>query len=502
MLRKVLTVSGWTGASRILGMIRDLLFAAFLGAGPVAEAFFIAFRLPNMFRRIFAEGAYAAAFIPLLADAKNDPDGGQGFARQALSWLTLVLIALSVIALIWMPGLVRLLAPGFETDAAKFAQAVLLSRITFAYLLFMAVTAHFSAVLNSLEKFAAAAAAPVLLNIFFIIACLVILPFTDADGYVLAWTAAISGIAQVILVALAVRRAGWSVLLEFPRRSARMGRLVMLMIPGIISAGVIQINLIVGTRLVSDIEGAVAWLSYADRLYQLPLGLIGIAFGIVLLPDLSAKLKAGENAAAQVTLNRALGFAMLVTIPAATALLIIPEPVIALLYERGAFSAADRVATAQTLAMYALGLPAFVLMKLFLPAFFARQDTRTPMIFAFISMIVNVAAALLLIGPMGFTGVALATTLAAYVNLALLIGGQVRRENWSPDRQAIRTVIVSLAGSGVMAAVLIAGLRAGSGQALWLQALLLIPAGSLLYGAVCFGAGELRRDRLLSVLRR
>ncbi|MGB0843963.1 MAG: murein biosynthesis integral membrane protein MurJ [Alphaproteobacteria bacterium] len=455
MLRSLFTVSGWTGISRILGFLRDVLMAAVIGTGPIAEAFFVAFRLPNMFRRIFAEGAYAAAFVPLFSqELKQSKLEARDFANNAMAWLILVLLVLGGLALVFMPQLVDLLAGGFRADAEKFTLTVALARICFAYLLFMALTAHISSVLNAFGRFAAAAAAPVLLNVFFICALLAIVPFVSDTGHVLAWAAALAGVAQVVLVWWAAKRAGFDIKLVVPRATKGMGNLLKLMVPGTISAGVQQINLLVGTRLVSSLTGAVAFLSYADRVYQLPLGLIGIGLSIVLLPSLSRLISAGDQEAANNKLNRGIELCLLLSLPAGAALFLIPEQIVIVLFEHGMFERADALATAAALQAYAVGVPAFVLNKVMLPGFFARKDTKTPMYFAIASMVFFVALAFVFIGPYGFAGVALASSLASIFNVALLAVGLSVKGYWQFDGRLLKRSSSIVAASLGMSLVL------------------------------------------------
>ena len=423
MIRAFATVGGYTGLSRILGFVRDILIADVVGTGPVADAFFVAFRLPNLFRRTFAEGAFNAAFVPLFA-RRLEQEGrpaARRFAEESLSALLAVLFLMTAAAMAAMPWLIHILAPGFADDPAKFQMTVELSRITFPYLLFMSLTALFSGLLNSLYRFAAAAAAPVLLNVIFILALVAVLPFTGAPGQVMAWAVAAAGVAQVTLLLVAASRAGMPLHLRVPRLTGGVKRLLVLMVPGVTSAGVLQINLLVGTVIASQQAGAVSYLYYADRVYQLPLGMIGIAFGVVLLPDLARKLRAGATAAAEERLNRGLELSLLLTLPAAVALMVIPMPIIVVLFERGALTRESSELIAAALMAFAAGLPAYVLVKVLQPAFFAREDTVTPLKFAAVSVGANIALALLLFAQLGHVGIAVATAASAWLNAALLI---------------------------------------------------------------------------------
>ncbi len=439
MLRSIAMVGGYTGISRVLGLVRDILIARAVGTGDVADAFFVAFRLPNMFRRIFAEGAFNAAFVPLFARRLEEegPEAAKRFAEQSLSVLVFSLLPLLGLAMVAMPWVMLVLAPGFRADPEKFDMAVDLARITFPYLLFMALAALMGGLLNSLYRFSAAAAAPILLNIFFIAALALVLPFIGHPGPVMAWTVALAGIGQFLFLVVAAARAGMPLRLPRPRLTPGVKRLLSLMAPGVASAGAMQINLVIGTIIASQQEGAVSFLYYADRIYQLPLGLIGIAFGVVLLPDLARKLRAGSVEAAGESMNRGLEMSLLLTLPATVALMVIPEPIIIVIYEHGALTREGSEAIALALIAFASGLPAFVLVRVLQTAFFAREDTRTPLIFALWSVGANVVLSLLLFTLMRHVGIALATALAAWLNTVLLAVTLIRRNHHSLDRRLL-----------------------------------------------------------------
>lgn len=511
LVRSVATVGGYTGISRILGFVRDILIANVVGASPVADAFFAAFRLPNLFRRLFAEGAFNAAFVPLFArrlEQENEA-AARRFAEEALSILVTALLAISALCMAGMPWFIYLIGSGFSQDPEKLALAVELTRITFPYLLFMAVVALLSGVLNSLYRFAAAAAAPILLNVIFITALVVVLPFyRDMPGHVMAWAVCVSGGAQLIFLAVAARRAGMALRLPRPRLTPGVRRLLVLMVPGMLSAGALQINIFVGSSIASWQEGAFSFLYYADRVYQLPLGLIGIAIGIVLLPDLARKLRAGNENQAMHSLNRGLEFALLLTLPATVAMIVIAGPIIGGLFQHGRFGAEDAAATAAALVAFAWGLPAYVLVKILQPAFYAREDTVTPFRYAVVSVIANIALSLLLFWQLRHVGIALATALAAWLNTGLL-ALSLRRFGFChlDDRFRRRLPRILFASAG-MGAVLWVGQLAGSG---WLAGgyveravvlAVLVVLGMAVYGALAFGLGAVHRSDLSGALRR
>ncbi len=425
MAREVRLISGfftvgfWTLASRVLGFVRDVLFAAVLGAGPVAEAFLVAFSIPNMFRRIFAEGAFNTAFIPMFSKRMENGRNAAGFADEAFSALGATLFLFFLIAQLAMPLFVFAMASGFVGDD-RFGNAVLYGRIAFAYLAFISLAALLSGILNSTGRFAVAAAAPVLLNISFILVLLAAHQFEWDPGLSLAWTAPFAGIIQLALVWHAAARAGFPVRVRMPRLSDDMKRLARVAAPAVLAGGVVQINLLIGRQVASFHEGAVAWLNYADRLYQLPLGVVGIAIGVVLLPELSRKLAAGDEAGGRAAFSRAAEMSLGLALPAAVALAVVPLSLVSVLFERGQFGSADSAATSIALIIYGAGLPAFVLQKVLLPLYFAREDTTTPFRIAAFSMLVNAAVAIGLVQHLGYLSAALGATAAAWIMLVML----------------------------------------------------------------------------------
>ncbi len=446
--------------SRVLGFVRDVLFAALLGTGPVADAFVVAFRIPNLFRRLFGEGAFNSAFVPLFAKRieGEGADSARRFGEETLSVLLLALVIFTIAAELSMPWLIHVMAPGFSDTPDKLDLARVLTMIAFPYLMFMSLVALFSGVLNSVGKFAAAAAAPIILNLVLIsVLIAVALAGWGGDqvtGVALAWGVSVAGLLQLVMLVWAARREGYFLKLRRPRLTPGVRRLVVLGIPGVIAGGITQINLLVGTIIASFQDSAVAYLYYADRLYQLPLGVVGIAIGIALLPDLSRKLGANDEAGADDSQNRALEYAMLLTIPSAAALIAMPAPLIQLLFERGAFTAVDTGKTAWALAAFAVGLPAFVMIKVFSPGFFAREDTRTPMIYAGVAVVANIAGSLALFPYFGHIGIALATSIAAWINAGLLAVTLERRGQFVLDeRNCTRLPFIVLASTAMGVAV-------------------------------------------------
>ncbi len=460
LFRNVLTVGGVTLVSRVAGFLRDTGLAAVLGGGPAADAFVVAFRLPNLFRRLFAEGAFAAAFVPLFVRRRAEAGdaAARRFAGEALAGLTAVVVTVTLAALLAAPLLVDLLAPGFAADPEKRDLAIRLARICLPYLAAITVVALLSGLTTAARRFFAASFAPVVLNLVLITALL--LTFV-ADGIgpdraatLLAWAVVVGGAAQVALLVVAVVRAGLAPPLVAPRLSPEIGRLVRLGLPGVLAGAMSEINIVVGTAIASSTAGAVSWLYYADRLYQLPLGVVGIAVGQVLLPEIAHRLQGGSVEAGRDVQNRALEFALALALPAAAALALLAEPIVMVLFERGAFAAADRLATARALAIFAVGLPAFVLARVLAPAFYAREDTMTPMVIGGVAVAVNVAVALTLLPVLGWIAVAVATVVAGWVNAGLLFARLLAHGHWRIDADLRRRLPRLAVAATVMAVCL------------------------------------------------
>ena len=460
LLRSVATVGSYTLLSRIFGFVRDILTAAILGAGPVADAFFVAQRLPNLFRSLFAEGAFSAAFVPLFAGtmAEHGKEAARIFAEDALAVLLAALFGFVLLGEIFMPVVMEVIAPGFSEDPGKFALAVELARITFPYLLFIALVALQGGVLNSVDRFAAAAATPVLLNLFLIAALLMMDRFGWHDGRALAWAVTGAGLAQFLWLMFSCARAGLALRLPLPRLTPGVKRTLAIMAPGTVGAGVTQLNLLISTALASLLPGgSVSYLYYADRLNQLPLGVVGIAVGTAILPPLSRQRRLGHVTDAVATQNRGLELALLLTLPAAVALALLATPILSVLFQRGAFGAADTAATAAALSAYAAGLPAFVLIRVLAPAFFARHDTATPVKIAIGTMAANLGLTLVLMQFLAHVGIALATTIAGWINALTLLLLLIRRGHFRFDRRARRNlprVGAAALGMGVVLALL------------------------------------------------
>jgi putative peptidoglycan lipid II flippase len=518
------TVGFWTLMSRVFGFARDILIAAFMGAGPVAEAFLVAFALPNMFRRFFAEGAFNTAFVPLFSKKLESGEEPGRFAQDAFSGLATILIGLTLLAQLFMPWLVLAMAAGFAGDE-RLPLAVVFGRIAFAYILFISLAALLSGVLNATGRFAAAAAAPLLLNVILISALVLAetgaiqgiatIDVPGADdlrglhhGTLLVWGVLVAGVAQMALVWVAATRAGFRLLPRLPRLTPDMKRLAIIALPAMLSGGVVQINLLVGRQVGSFFDGAIAWLSFADRLYQLPLGVVGIAVGVVLLPDLSRRLRAGDMAGGRDALSRAGEISMALTIPAAVALIVMPVPIVSVLFERGAFGPDDTAATALALAVYGAGLPAFVLQKVLQPLYFAREDTRTPFRYALVSMVVNAVAAVGFAYLLGFVGAAIGTTLAAWAMVWLLLRGrrtmgEVATFDDRYRRRIGRIILASAAmGAGLWTGLLLWGPLLGLPGWRYLALAILIGGAIVVYGLLGQAFGAFRLSDFRRALKR
>ncbi|ANT59932.1 lipid II flippase MurJ [Salipiger sp. CCB-MM3] len=507
LISGILTVGFWTLASRVLGVAREIFILAYIGPGPVMDAFVAAFRLPNMFRRFFAEGAFNAAFVPIFSKKYEGEEDPLKFASQAMNGLAFVLLLLSALALIFMPALVWATAGGFAADA-RFDMTVGFGRIVFPYIFFISLAALFSGALNATGHFAAAAAAPVLLNVFVILAMLAGQYLNGDIIQWLVWTIPLAGVAQLALVWVAAERAGIKLRPGRPRWNADMKRLVRVAVPAALAGGVMQVNLLVGQQVASNFEKAVGWLYAADRLYQLPLGVVGIAVGIVLLPDLSRRLKAQDDAGARHAFSRAGELSLALTVPAAVALVVVPLPIVAVLFQRGATSMADAQAIAFAVAIYGLGLPAFVLQKVLQPLFFAREDTRTPFRYALWSMAVNAVLAIGLAPVLGWYAPAIATTCAAWTMVAQLAWGgrklgDVARFDTRFRTRILRICLASVIMGGVLWGTMLAlgpFLERSYWRSLALVGLILV--GILSYGIAGQAVGAFRLSEFRTAFRR
>ena len=464
LLKKLSIVSLATMLSRVLGFAREVIIAYTLGIGFISDAFYAAFTLPNVFRRIFAEGAFSIAFVPIYSEIlkKNGSNEAKLFANRIFTILVFSLVLLTITITLSMPFVVlNLLTPGFTNDEIKSATTINFALILFPYIFFVSITAFFSSMLNVWNIYFIPALAPSMLNIVLIIvvATAYALGFDQLEiGYVLCFGVIVSGLAQLILLVHTTYKLSIIPKLATPKLDINLVKFSSLIFPAILSGGVIQINILVGRIIASAQDGAIAILNFADRLYQLPLGVIGIAIGVVLLPELSKSLAAKQWSIANDLQNTALQFSLFFTLPATVGLVILAFPIVNVLYERGAFDAQASMFTSEALIGFSIGLPAYVSIKIFQSSFFARQDTRTPLIFAIVSVAVNILISTLLFSTYGHIAIAIGTAFSAWCNLLLLVIFNFRRHYFSLENKTAWRIAVIVFSSSIMALVLMATL--------------------------------------------
>lgn len=501
LFKKFMTVGSGTLGSRLMGFARETLMAAALGTGPMAEAFYAAFKFPNLFRRLFAEGAFNAAFVPLFAKEieTHGLDGARRFSEEVFGVLFSVLLGLTVLMELAMPLLMRtIIAPGFSGD--KYDITVRLAIIMFPYLACMSLTAMLSGMLNSLQHYVAAAIAPIFFNVA-MIAALAYGLWIKADAvsiaYYLSWAVLVAGVLQMIVLYVGIRVAGMSIGFRRPHMTPNVKRLLLLAFPAAVTGGVTQINLIIGQAIASLKEGAIASLQYADRIYQLPLGVVGVAVGVVLLPELARALKSGHMVEAQSLQNRSIEFVLFLTLPAAAGIFALSPDIIRLVYERGAFHPEATVTVAAVLTLFGFGLPGFVLNKALTPGFFAREDTKTPMRFTMIAVAVNSGLSIALFPFFAERGIAAAESVAGWLSTCLLFFTLRKRGHLAIEPALFGRVVRMVIASVIMAvaARFMAGYFSGSlhsGAHAWQQAAVLFPiiiVAFLIYIVIVFAIG-------------
>lgn len=422
LVKSTATIGFYTMLSRVLGFLRDITIASSLGASFLSDAFFVAFKLPNFLRRLFAEGAFNSAFVPLFAGmlAVDGKEKARDFAGEAMSFLLLILLIVTGIFILAMPYLMYVLAPGFSDNPDKFTLTVALTRITMPYIIFISLVSLLGGILNSSDKFAAVAATPVIMNL-----CLIIIPYliddiTPNGAYSLAIAVMLSGVAQFLWLVHFCYRQGMLPRLTRPRLTPEVKKLLALIAPAALGAGVAQINLFIDLIIASQFDSGVSYLYYADRINELPLAVIGIAVGTALLPMLSRQIREGKREESFASQNRALELSCFLSLPAAIAIAVIAEPIISVMFERGEFTATETARTFPALIAFACGLPAFILVKILAPAFYANQDTKTPFKIATTCIVFNFVFNIILMFPLQHVGMALATSLAGWLNVGLM----------------------------------------------------------------------------------
>jgi putative peptidoglycan lipid II flippase len=510
LLRSSLTISSMTLISRFLGFARDLAISYTMGASAsiAADAWNTALAFPNMFRRIFAEGAFSSAFVPAYTRSlrQDGEEVADVLAADAMATLAAATIVLTLIAQLTMPWLMYVISPGFAADPAKFKLAVVLTQITMPYLPCMAIYAHLSGVLNARGRFVIAAAAPMLLNIGTLVT---VLPqhSTRAAAFAASWGVIGAGIAQAGLLWWGVRKSGARVDLRWPRLTPEIRKLIGLAVPAALAQSAFQINIFISGILASGVQGARSWLATADRLYQLPLGLVGVAIGIALLPRLSSAVHGGDRTDAQDAMDEALSLALAFTLPAAVALVAMPYFLIDALFVRGMFHAVDADATARALFHYGWGVPAFVLLRIVNQAFYARQDTRTPMRFALVQVGVNVVLGVGLFHLVGFEGIAAATSIACWLNVVLMMVTLWQRDVYRPSPATLARLTKMLIASVVMGAALALAshFRSAYEPRLWRKEIavaVVTGLGAALYVALLFGLRAVTPADIRQALKR
>lgn len=465
LINAMVTVGGLTGLSRIAGFVRDILIAKYMGAGAVADAFFVALKLPNFFRRVTAEGAFSVSFVPLYSGkiGTEGEDAANDFASRAMALMFCGLTVFTLLMMMAMPWVIYLIAPGFEAGTERYDLAVEMSRVTFPYLLFISLTALLGGVLNAHDRFAPFAAAPILFNM----GMLVFLLCSDlfaSPGHALSWGIAAAGVMQLAMLAYCVKRAKIRMRIVMPRMDEDTRKLLRLMGPGVIGAGVVHINLFADMIIASFLmEGAISYLYYGDRLNQLPLGIVGVAVGTALLPMLSRAVAAGHEVEAKHLFNRALEVCLVLALPAGLALLFAAHPIISVLFERGAFTAADSRMTAYVLMGYAFGLPAYVAVKVLSGAFWARQDTMSPVRVGIKAAVVNIVLAIVLSRVIGVAGIALATGIAGWVQCGLLFRS-LRGQSTVQFDDRLRWVFPRIVGAALLMTLVVIGVQFALGD--------------------------------------
>ncbi len=491
LLKSIATFGGFTLISRFTGFARDIVIANFLGAGMISDAFFVSFKLPNLFRSLFAEGAFTAAFVPMLSGklVTDGKDKAVLFAARAISVLAFLVAVFVLVMEFLMPWVVQILAPGFAGDEGKIDLAVHLCRITFPFLLFISVVSFQSGILNSLNKFAAPACAPIILNLTMITSAFLLGNIGPTRAHGLACGITISGILEIFWLRWFIHKENIKIkpqlrifeLLHLEDIKTLFRRIA----PGVLGAGIYQINMVVDTILVSLVgTGAISWLYYANRLQQLPLGVVGAAISVALLPILSKALKAGNQDEALRTQDKAVEYGALLSIPAAAALIALAHPMINILFERGRFTDQDSIKTAWAVMAYSLGLPAYVLVKALTPNFFARGNTKTPVKYSIVVFITNLIFSLILMQKFGHLGIATATSLAAYVSLYQYLHGLKKRGFWKLTNKLKIKLFKIIGCSLTMGAILaITDYSLNFIYPDWLSAHLLIKLG--IFGSLC-----------------
>ncbi len=511
LLKNTIIVGIITFLSRISGLFRDLFVANYLGAGKLSDCFLVAFKVPNLFRSIFAEGAFNSAFIPIFSEIlyEDSKSKAQQFCKNLLSFLFYSLLIFTLIAEIFMPFVIDIFAPGFSENAEKYTLAITLARITFPFLLFIALTSFFGSILNTLGNFKPYAFTPIILNLCMILGLVLFSNAFPTSAHAIAWGVFVSGIIQLVWLWWIAKNYGFGIISFKLKFTPKISLFLKKIAPGILGAGIYHLNVMIGSIFASNTNGAVSWIYYADRLNQLPLGVIGVALATVLLPSLSKEVKKHNFNKTKLLFNNSMKLASLLVIPSSFGLIAMSYPIIQVFFERGAFKASDTFATSQLLQILCISLPALVYIKLFSNIFYARNDTKTPMIIAGISMLLNLAFTIYLNKLLGYTGVVISITISNWINCVLLYlisyirGFMVMYKEVLKD--ILKITIVSILMSlivyfGVMG--LMADISVYPFYLKLLSLILLISTGGLFYFGTLFIIGVLDIKEIKGMLKR
>lgn len=515
LVRNTGLIGGLTMVSRVFGFVRDMMLARVLGAGLASDAFLLAFQLPNIFRRLFAEGAFSAAFVPMFARKMKSDDSttaAERFSSEVFAVLLVLLVALTALVQTFMPAVMWLLAAEFRETPGKFELSVLLARITFPYIVLISIVSLMTGILNSLSRFAAGASFPIILNLVLIIALTIAAQIGGDDRQIailLAGAVTLAGVAQLGWLWFWLKRSGFRLTLARPRLTPDVRELGIIVLPAVFGAGVYQINQLVQLFFLTRLpEGSLAYLNFADRLNQLPLGIIGIALGTAILPALSRHIAGEDRSAADRLQSNAIELAMLLTLPAAVALAITAEPIVTAFFQGGRFDSGDAAITARVLAMLVAGLPAYVLIKVLTPAYFARKDTRTPVYAALVALIIFAGFNALYVERFGLVGLVAATAAGAWINSAILYAILLKRGHYRLDGRLLAQIARQMVATAAMAAALwpLAGWATGHADgsiAMRVIALsAMVGSGAAVYFGVAFATGALNRDQVMIIVKR
>ncbi len=511
LLKAMATVGGLTGVSRILGFIRDVMTAAILGAGPVADAFIVALKLPNFFRRITAEGAFSVSFVPMYTKKREQEgdDSADSFASNTFGVMCLILTPFVIAAMMAMPFIIGVLAPGFGEGSARHDLAVEMTRITFPYLLLISLSALLGGVLNAHNRFMPFAATPIVFNLTLIAALLWLEPRMATGGHALSWGLFAAGFLQVIGLMYFIKKCNIKIKFQMPKFDDDTKKLFALMGPGVLGAGIMHVNLFVDVIIASTLaEGSISYLYYADRLNQLPLGMVGIAVGTALLPMLSRAFAGGDVGEAKHLFNRSMEVCLLLALPAGVAMMVVAQPLIKSLFQYGAFDAEDAKTTALVLMGYAVGVAPYVAGKVLSTAYYARQDTKTPVKVAVICALINIGLSLILIKPFGVAGIAFSTGMVGWIQFVMLFRGLKGEESTAFDTRFLHSFPRIVFSCCVMAVVLfiVAHYSSGYYDASKFEKisalLILVASGLATYSLAILGTGAIKINDIKSLFIR